>query len=273
MRRCCNGAAEERSDLTRRRGVEAEVSRWQIPREVTTAWDEQQLWGGTTPCWGSGRLRCRWTTARFERILSSLGLLRSGAAAASDGESLSSISAVWLRVAWVPARSRRQKSSSTTTRASRATGSPGEASVSPPALGLLLRFGRSGSAVRFGSGVRTAHTGELGRRGGRPRWRTSATTGRRRSARPSPQLWSSSFSTLTPRTRRAFATPARAAPPRRRAIRPGVLNAFVDQTCGVAQFGHGDQRYAGPRVARSDALGSTGRCQRIFPAARSSASG
>jgi hypothetical protein len=192
MRRCCNGAAEERSDLTRRRGVEAEVSRSQIPREVTTAWDEQQLWGGTTPCWGSGRLRCRWTTARFERILSSLGLLRSGAAAASDGESLSSISAVWLRVAWVPARSRRQKSSSTTTRASRATGSPGEASVSPPALGLLLRFGRSGSAVRFGSGVRTAHTGELGRRGGRPRWRTSATTGRRRSARPSPHLWSSS---------------------------------------------------------------------------------
>ena len=32
--------------------------------DVTAAKDEQQLWGGTTPCWGSGRLQCRWTTAR-----------------------------------------------------------------------------------------------------------------------------------------------------------------------------------------------------------------
>jgi hypothetical protein len=57
----------------------------------SAGWDEQQLWGGTTPCWGSGRLQCRWTTARLARILTARELLRSSAAAARDDESLSSL--------------------------------------------------------------------------------------------------------------------------------------------------------------------------------------
>jgi hypothetical protein len=53
-------------------------------------WDEQQLRGGTTPCWGSGRLRRRWATVRLARILKARGLPHSSAAGARDDESLSS---------------------------------------------------------------------------------------------------------------------------------------------------------------------------------------
>ena len=65
-------------------------SRSQPGLELAPGLDEQQLWGGTTPCWGSGRLQCRWTTARLARILTAREPLRSSAAAARDDECLSS---------------------------------------------------------------------------------------------------------------------------------------------------------------------------------------
>ena len=42
MRRSCNATTERQSDRRRRRGVEAEVPRWRIHREITLAWDEHR---------------------------------------------------------------------------------------------------------------------------------------------------------------------------------------------------------------------------------------
>ena len=42
MRRSCNATTERQSDRSRRRGVEAEVPRWRIHREITLAWDDRE---------------------------------------------------------------------------------------------------------------------------------------------------------------------------------------------------------------------------------------
>ena len=116
-------------------------SRSQPGLELAPGLDEQQLWGGTTPCWGSGRLQCRWTTARLARILTAREPLRSSAAAARDDECLSS--AARARIGAV-----------------RAAALPAEAGVSPSSASALLPLLRSSRGAETG-GSRSLRLGAI----------------------------------------------------------------------------------------------------------------